>query len=99
MVSRVFRERELRWVRTAVEAFEAAQGALPAAAADPAQAARHQLVVERISGLTELARVGAHLLEANHGPKFWGWVQTLVGDPRKSRAWLRRYGAELHAVG
>ena len=41
----------------------------------------------------------AHLLEANHGPRFWGWVQTLVGDPRKSRAWLRRYGAELHAVG
>ena len=41
----------------------------------------------------------AHLLEANHGPRFWGWVQTLVGDPRQSRAWLRRYGAELHAVG
>lgn len=64
MVSRVFRERELRWVRTALEAFESAQGALPAAAADPAGAARHQLVVERIAGLTELARVGAHLLEA-----------------------------------
>lgn len=41
----------------------------------------------------------AHLLEANHGPKFWAQVQSLVGDPRNSRAWLRRFGAELHAVG
>lgn len=41
----------------------------------------------------------AHLLEANHGPRFWAQVQRLVGDPRHSRAWLRRYGVDLHAVG
>jgi predicted metal-dependent hydrolase len=41
----------------------------------------------------------AHLLEANHGPRFWAEVHRLVGDPRDSRAWLRRYGTDLHAVG
>jgi predicted metal-dependent hydrolase len=41
----------------------------------------------------------AHLLEANHGPRFWALVQSLFGDPRQSRAWLRRYGSDLHAVG
>jgi predicted metal-dependent hydrolase len=40
----------------------------------------------------------AHLLEANHGPRFWAWVTDLVGDPRPHRAWLRRHGGELHAV-
>lgn len=90
MVSRVFRERELRWIQTALEQFEAAQaqlGAAPeeaataAAATDAAAAplaaqdleaaaaaersrARAQLIADRVNGLTELARVGAHLLEA-----------------------------------
>ena len=41
----------------------------------------------------------AHLVEANHGPRFWAEVKGLVGDPRKSRAWLRKYGADLHAIG
>ena len=41
----------------------------------------------------------AHLLEANHGPRFWALVETLVGDHRRQRAWLRAEGAGLHAVG
>ncbi len=41
----------------------------------------------------------AHLLELNHGPKFWGHVKALVGDVRPHRAWLRAEGAALHAVG
>jgi DNA-binding transcriptional regulator GbsR (MarR family) len=60
MVSRVFRERELRWVQTALDAFEDGQRALPAGADDP----RQRLIAERVAGLTELARVGAHLLES-----------------------------------
>ncbi|WP_342666753.1 SprT family zinc-dependent metalloprotease [Phenylobacterium immobile] len=41
----------------------------------------------------------AHLLEANHGPKFWAHVRALVGDERPHRAWLRAHGAALHAFG
>jgi predicted metal-dependent hydrolase len=41
----------------------------------------------------------AHLVEANHGPRFWAQVKGLVGDPRSSRAWLRKNGADLHAIG
>ncbi|MDO9431658.1 MAG: DUF45 domain-containing protein [Phenylobacterium sp.] len=41
----------------------------------------------------------AHLLELNHGPRFWGHVKTLVGDERPHRAWLRAEGARLHAFG
>jgi len=41
----------------------------------------------------------AHLVELNHGPRFWGHVQALVGDPRPHRAWLRAEGARLHAFG
>lgn len=59
MVSRVFRERELQWIRTAHEQFEAA-GAGFAPAGDP----RSALIAERIAGLTQLAQVGAALLEA-----------------------------------
>ena len=66
MVSRVFRERELRWIREAVESFETAEAALTrsvgAAGADGDE--RAALASERVKGLTELARVGAHLLEA-----------------------------------
>lgn len=39
----------------------------------------------------------AHLLEANHSPRFWAHVERLVGDPGRHRAWLRAYGADLHA--
>lgn len=41
----------------------------------------------------------AHLLELNHGPRFWAHVRALVGDERRHRAWLRAEGARLHAVG
>ncbi len=59
MVSRVFRERELRWIRTASEAFESAGKEL-----GPGSDARQQLIASRIAGLTQLAQVGAHLLES-----------------------------------
>lgn len=41
----------------------------------------------------------AHLLELNHGPRFWGHVKALIGDERPHRAWLRAEGARLHAFG
>jgi predicted metal-dependent hydrolase len=41
----------------------------------------------------------AHLLELNHGPRFWAHVRALVGDERGHRAWLRAEGARLHAFG
>lgn len=59
MVSRVFRERELNWIKTAHEAFEAA-GTELGGKSD----ARRKLIAERIASLTQLAQVGAHLLEA-----------------------------------
>jgi predicted metal-dependent hydrolase len=40
----------------------------------------------------------AHLREANHGPRFWAHVRTLVGDERPHRRWLRDRGAALHAL-
>ncbi|WP_309644846.1 SprT family zinc-dependent metalloprotease [Phenylobacterium sp.] len=41
----------------------------------------------------------AHLLELNHGPRFWAHVEALVGDEKPHRAWLRAEGARLHAFG
>ena len=41
----------------------------------------------------------AHLVEANHSPRFWAHVTTLVGDERPHRAWLRTHGPSLHAFG
>ena len=41
----------------------------------------------------------AHLIEANHSPRFWAVVHELVGDHRPHRAWLREHGARLHAFG
>ena len=42
----------------------------------------------------------AHLLELNHGPKFWAHVNALVGvEERRHREWLRAEGARLHAFG
>lgn len=39
----------------------------------------------------------AHLLEQNHGPRFWAHVRALASDERRHRAWLRAEGARLHA--
>ena len=41
----------------------------------------------------------AHLLEANHGPKFWAEVRRLIGDERPHRRWLRTMGSTLHGFG
>jgi predicted metal-dependent hydrolase len=41
----------------------------------------------------------AHLLELNHGPRFWGHVRALVGEPKPHRDWLRAEGARLHGFG
>ncbi len=41
----------------------------------------------------------AHLVEMNHGPRFWALVDTLHPDPAAARAWLRRHGATLHRYG
>ncbi|HEY2481384.1 MAG TPA: M48 family metallopeptidase [Caulobacteraceae bacterium] len=41
----------------------------------------------------------AHLLEQNHGPRFWALVRDLVGDPSPHRVYLRREGPKLHGFG
>jgi predicted metal-dependent hydrolase len=41
----------------------------------------------------------AHLLELNHGPRFWAHVRALVGEAKPHRVWLRAEGARLHAFG
>lgn len=59
MVSRVFRERELQWIKTAVEAFETAEKEVERGT-DP----RRALIAGRVERLVELAQVGSHLLES-----------------------------------
>ena len=59
-VQRVFRERELQWVRTALDAFEAANQQIGANDGD----ARQALIAQRVAGLVQLAQVGAHVLES-----------------------------------
>ncbi|MFO1012965.1 MAG: SprT family zinc-dependent metalloprotease [Caulobacteraceae bacterium] len=41
----------------------------------------------------------AHLIEANHGPRFWALVHDLNGDHRPHRDWLKREGSALHLFG
>jgi predicted metal-dependent hydrolase len=41
----------------------------------------------------------AHLLEGNHGPRFWAHVRQLIGDERPHRAWLRGEGQDLYGFG
>ncbi len=41
----------------------------------------------------------AHLIEANHSPRFWAVVHRLIGDEKPYRNWLRAHGSRLHAVG
>lgn len=75
MVSRVFRERELRLIRNAIEAFTEAisiletQRAAPDANQSRDQAAsdradRAALAIERTRGLLDVARIGERLLDA-----------------------------------
>jgi hypothetical protein len=41
----------------------------------------------------------AHLIHADHSPRFWAVVKQLLGDEKAGRRWLRAHGHELHAVG
>ena len=41
----------------------------------------------------------AHLVHADHSPRFWAVVKELVGPRLEGRAWLKAHGGELHAVG
>ena len=59
MVSRVFRQRELQWIRTASEAFESAAHELA-----PGKAERSKLIAQRIEALAQLGQVAANLLES-----------------------------------
>lgn len=63
MVSRVFRERELRWIQTARESFEQADKEL-APTLKGTKDPRRALIAERIAGLVQLSQVGSHLLES-----------------------------------
>jgi len=56
MVSRVLRERELQWVKTALESFESANAEL--------DGKEKKVIADRVAGLVQLAQVGAHLLES-----------------------------------
>jgi predicted metal-dependent hydrolase len=38
----------------------------------------------------------AHLLEMNHGPRFWRLVASMLPDYKPAQAWLARHGADLH---
>lgn len=41
----------------------------------------------------------AHLKEMNHGPKFWALCEKLCPDTKRCRAWLKRNGGALQAIG
>jgi predicted metal-dependent hydrolase len=41
----------------------------------------------------------AHLREMNHGPKFWTLCRELCPDTDRCRAWLKRNGGALQAIG
>jgi predicted metal-dependent hydrolase len=41
----------------------------------------------------------AHLVEMNHGPRFWKLVERTMPAMKEAKAWLQRYGLELHQYG
>ena len=41
----------------------------------------------------------AHLVRADHSPEYWAVVESLIGDHKPMRRWLKQHGAELHAIG
>ena len=41
----------------------------------------------------------AHLVELNHGAKFWRLVRRLVPDVDTPRRWLSDHGIRLHRYG
>lgn len=46
-----------------------------------------------------IAHEVAHLVEMNHGPRFWRLVDRLYPDSVRPREWLRRHGTRLHRYG
>jgi HTH-type transcriptional regulator, glycine betaine synthesis regulator len=66
MVSRVFQERELRWIETALDSFSNASHQLDEepASDDPELRAKQLLLAQRVEGLVQLAHIGAHLLKS-----------------------------------
>ncbi|WP_442580785.1 M48 family metallopeptidase [Mesorhizobium sp. ASY16-5R] len=41
----------------------------------------------------------AHLKEMNHGPKFWKLCEELCPDTERCKAWLKKNGGALQAIG
>jgi hypothetical protein len=41
----------------------------------------------------------AHLVERNHGPKFWALVESTMPRMQEAKLWLQRYGLDLHRYG
>ncbi len=41
----------------------------------------------------------AHLLEMNHGPRFWKHVARCLPRLEEAKRWLRNYGPDLHRYG
>jgi predicted metal-dependent hydrolase len=41
----------------------------------------------------------AHLKEMNHGPKFWKLCEKLCPDTERCKAWLKKNGGALQAIG
>lgn len=41
----------------------------------------------------------AHLVESNHGIRFWRLVDRLTANRKQAQAWLRRHGASLLRMG
>ncbi|HLY45266.1 MAG TPA: SprT family zinc-dependent metalloprotease [Stellaceae bacterium] len=41
----------------------------------------------------------AHLVEMNHGPRFWRLVRSLNPDPATPQAWLKRHRSRLFSYG
>lgn len=41
----------------------------------------------------------AHLREMNHGPRFWKLCRELCPDTERCKAWLKRNGGALQAIG
>jgi DNA-binding transcriptional regulator GbsR (MarR family) len=64
MVSRVFRERELRQIQIAIESFEEAKKALADADTDGKTRERLRFSLDRIQGLLNLARTGERILDS-----------------------------------
>jgi len=41
----------------------------------------------------------AHLVEMNHGPRFWALVTRAVPSMKEAKGWLQLYGLDLHQYG